>query len=64
MMSIELANVKTGLAIVFLGLFFSIGLGISFGLNEDAFKDYVADGIAAYPDVHDAKSQDKIWRYA
>jgi hypothetical protein len=63
-MSIELANVKTGLAIVFLGLFFSVALGISFGVNEDAYKDFVADGIAAHPEVHDEKSKDKIWRYA
>jgi len=63
-MSVELASIKVGLAIVLLGLFFSISLGIAFGLNEDAFKDYVAEGIAAHPEVHDAKSQDKIWRYA
>lgn len=63
-MSGDFSSVKTGLAIVFLGLFFSIGLGISFGVNEDAFKDFVAEGIAAHPDVHDQKSQDKIWRYA
>lgn len=64
MMPIELANIKVGLAIVLLGLFFNIALGISFGVNEDAFKDYVAEGIAAHPEVHDEKSQDKIWRYA
>ncbi len=28
------------------------------------FKDYVAQGITTHPDVHDAKSQSKIWRYA
>jgi len=33
-------------------------------LNEHAFKDYVAQGIAANPEIHDAKSQAKIWRYA
>jgi len=60
----KLQDVRIGLAIVLLGLFFGIGMGISFGLNEDAYKDYVAQGIAAYPEVHDAKSQDKIWRYA
>lgn len=63
-MSAELSNVKAGLAIVLLGLFFSVGLGISFGVNEDAYKDFVAEGIAAHPEVHDQKSQDKIWRYA
>jgi len=63
-MSIEITNVKTGLAIVLLGLFFSVALGISFGVNEDAYKDFVADGVAAHPEVHDEKSKDKIWRYA
>lgn len=63
-MSTELSTVKAGLAIVLLGLFLSVALGISFGVNEDAFKDYVAEGIAAHPQVHDEKSQDKIWRYA
>ena len=63
-MSGDISTVKVGLAIVLLGIFFSVGLGISFGLNEDMYKDYVADGIAAHADVHDEKSQDKIWRYA
>lgn len=63
-MSAELSAVKAGLAIVLVGLFFGIALGISFGVNEDAFKDYVAEGIAAHPEVHDEDSQDKIWRYA
>lgn len=63
-MSVDLSIVKAGLAIVLLGLFSNIGLGISFGINEDAFKDYVADGIAAHPELHNEASQDKIWRYA
>ncbi|MFQ5609575.1 MAG: hypothetical protein ACE5G3_02175 [Gammaproteobacteria bacterium] len=63
-MSAELINVRAGIAIVLLGLFLNVAMGISFGVNEDAYKDYVAEGIAAHPDVHDAKSQDKIWRYA
>jgi hypothetical protein len=63
-MSTELSAIKAGLAIVLLGLFFSVALGISFGVNEDAYKDYVADGIAAHPENHDEKSKDKIWRYA
>jgi hypothetical protein len=63
-MSGDIPSVKAGLAIVLLGIFFSVGLGISFGLNEDMYKDYVADGVAAHPDVHDEKSKDKIWRYA
>jgi len=63
-LNIQLAVIKPGLALVFLGLAFGIGLGAGFGLNEDAFKDFVAEGIVAHPDVHDTKSQDKIWRYA
>ncbi len=64
MTSIELSPIKAGLAIVLLGLFLSIGLGVSFGVNEDAYKNYVAEGIAANPAAHDESSQDKIWRYA
>jgi len=63
-MSINLKHIKYGLALVMLGLLFGIGLGIVFGANEDLFKDYIAQGIAAHPEVHDAKSPDKIWRYA
>ncbi len=63
-MSAEVATVKAGLAIVLVGLFFSVALGISFAVNEDIYKDYVADGIAANPAVHDEDSEDKIWRYA
>ncbi len=63
-MSVELATVKAGLAIVLLGLFVNIALGILFALNEDAYKEYIAEGIAAHPELHDEKSKDKIWRYA
>ena len=63
-MSIQLSAIKPGLAIVLFGLAFGIALSIGFGLNEDAFKDFIAEGIAAHPAVHDAKSQDKVWRYA
>ncbi len=60
----HLKNIKAGLAIVMLGLVFGIGLGAAFGVNEDFFEAYVARGIAAHPEVHDAKSPEKIWRYA
>jgi hypothetical protein len=63
-MSTELSAIKVGLAIVLLGLFFSVALGISFGVNEDVYKNYVSEGVAAYPEIHDEKSKDKIWRYA
>jgi hypothetical protein len=63
-MNIHLSDVKPGLVLTLLGLAFGIALGVGFGVNEDAFKDFVSEGIAAHPEVHDAKSQDKIWRYA
>ena len=63
-MSGDLSTVKAGIAIVLIGLFINIGLGISFGVNEDAYKDYVAEGVAAHPQLHDETSEDKIWRYA
>ena len=63
-MSKELQTVKLGLAIIMLGLIFSVGMGISFGINEDVFKEFVAEGIATHPQLHDEKSTDKIWRYA
>ena len=60
----ELTTVKIGLALVFLGLLFGIGMGISFGINEDIYKSYIAEEIQAHPELHDEKSNDKIWRYA
>ena len=60
----ELRVVKVGLALVMVGLLFGVGMGIVFGINEETFKDFIAQGISANPDVHDAKSSDKIWRYA
>lgn len=60
----ELRNVKLGVFLVLCGLIFGVTLGISFGINEDLFKDFIADGIIAHPELHDEKSQDKIWRYA
>ncbi len=63
-MSADISSVKAGLAIVLIGLFFSIGMGISFGVNEDAYQDYVAEGVAAHPELHNEASAGKIWRYA
>ena len=60
----ELRKVKIGLALVLLGLAFGVGMGISFGVNEDAYKSYIAKEIQAHPEVHDEKSKNKIWRYA
>lgn len=59
-----LGSVRWGLFLVMLGLVFGFGLGVSFGVAEDAYKDYIAHGISAYPEHHDEKSVDKIWRYA
>ncbi|MGV6827680.1 MAG: hypothetical protein ACWA5Q_11970 [bacterium] len=58
-----LQDIRPGLLLVMLALLFGIGLGVGFGVNEDYFKDYIAQGIQANPEVHDAKSQSKIWRY-
>jgi hypothetical protein len=58
-----LTDVKWGLALVLLGLGLGIALGIYFGINEDAIQAFIASGIAAHPALHDAKSQDAIWRY-
>jgi hypothetical protein len=55
--------IRPGLALVLLGLLFGVVLGIYFGINEDAVQAYIARGIAAHPTLHDASSQDKIWRY-
>ena len=63
-MNSELQLVKVGLALVLFGLLFGVIMGMTFGVNEDIFKNYITEGIAANPTVHDAKSPDKIWRYA
>lgn len=57
-------TIRAGLVLVLAGLIFGIGLGITFGANEDLFKNYVAEGVAAHPRIHDENSESKIWRYA
>ena len=47
-----------------LTLLFGIGLGVGFGVAEDPIKTYIADGVASHADLHDDKSNSKIWRYA
>ena len=59
-----LKSVRPGLAIAIATLLFGIGMGILFGVNEDGVKGWINAGIAAHPELHDAKSADKIWRYA
>ena len=59
----ELKAVKIGLFLVILTLLFGIGLGISFGVAEDPIKSYISEGVASHADVHDDKSNSKIWRF-
>lgn len=63
-MPADITTIKAGLAIVLLGLFLNIGLGTAFGVNEDAFQNYIEQGVAAHPQLHDKSSAGKIWRYA
>ncbi len=56
--------VRPGILLSMLVLLFGIGMGVAFGVNEDGFKDYIAEGIAAHPEQHEANSPKKIWRYA
>jgi hypothetical protein len=60
----HLVSIKFGLALVLLGLLFGVGLGIIFGANEAMFEHYIEQGIAAHPELHDAQSPEKIWRFA
>lgn len=59
-----LSTVRPGLVLALLTLAFGVAMGIAFGVNEDAFQAYIAQGIAAHPELHDAQSQHKIWRFA
>ena len=63
-MNQELASIKIGLALVLLCLSFGIGMGITFGINEDMYKDRIAEQVAANPTVHSERSESGIWRYA
>ncbi len=62
-MKLDLSPIRIGLALVISNLLFGIFLGVAFGANEEFFKDFISVGIAANPEVHDAKSPAKIWRY-
>ncbi|HFC92213.1 MAG TPA: hypothetical protein ENJ51_05305 [Leucothrix mucor] len=64
MNQIDLSPIKLGLALTLLLLIFGLSMGIGFGIAEDSVKDFIAQGIAANPDIHDEKSASKIWRYA
>ena len=54
---------RPGLVMAMATLLFGLALGVSFGVKEEAFKTWIADGVAAHQELHDAKSKDKIWRY-
>ena len=60
----DINSLRLGLVLAMLTLIFGVGMGVVFGTNEDGVKDYIAEGIAAHPTLHDEKSQGKIWRYA
>ena len=60
----QIETVKIGLFLAMLTLIFGLGLGIGFGVAEDSVKSYISDGIASHAQVHDKKSNSKIWRYA
>ncbi|MCX7176800.1 MAG: hypothetical protein NT159_23365 [Proteobacteria bacterium] len=60
----ELSNIRIGLALVLLCLMMGIGMGISFGVNENLYQNFISEGIAAHPELHDAASQGVIWRWA
>lgn len=62
-MRIDLSAVRIGLALVLLCLVMNIGMGVLFGVNEDLFQNYIKAGIAAHPDLLQAKHQDIIWRW-
>ena len=55
--------VRIGLLIAIATLAFGVGMGIVFGIFEDAIKDWINAGIAAHPSLHDQASSGKIWRY-
>jgi len=61
---IHLGPVKAGLFLVLCGLLFGIFLGVTFGADEEVYKNYISMGIADHPEIHDARSKEKIWRYA
>lgn len=64
MMAMNIQAVRIGLILAMLTLMFGVGMGVLFGVKEDSVKGYIESGISAHADVHDEKSQSKIWRYA
>ncbi|GEM_PF-17093 len=60
----DIKIVRIGLLLIMLTLCFGIGLGISFGIAEDSYKNYIEQGVTSHFSLHDEKSTTKIWRYA
>ncbi len=63
-MGFDIGVLRVGLILSMLTLIFGISMGVMFGTNEGAVKQFISDGIATHPAQHDEKSQSKIWRYA
>jgi len=63
-MNMSIKAVKPGLILVMLTLIFGISMGAYFGIAEESIQSYIAEGIAAHPELHGENSADKIWRYA
>ena len=61
---IDLKVIKIGLLITLISLIFGVAMGVGFGANEKLFKNYISKNIELNKEVHDDKSQSKIWRYA
>lgn len=63
-MNTKIKSIKFGLFLVMLTLVFGITLGVVFGVTEDSVKSYISEGVAQHAELHDEKSNSKIWRYA
>ncbi len=63
-MTYDFNAIRIGAILAMLTLIFGIGMGVVFGANEDAVKDYIKEGVAQHAGMHDDQSESKIWRYA
>ena len=63
-MNNALKNVRPGLALAILTFIFGVVMGITFGVNEEGYEQWIAAEVVAHPELHDADSPEKIWRYA
>ena len=58
-MNNALRNIRPGLFLALLTLFFGIVMGITFGVNEAGYEHWIAQEIALHPTLHDAESPEK-----